>query len=76
MKESMPMENQVYAKWIRVLPSPDNPNEIYLILEKDSPMSKRTMEFLEEQFKGKDVIITIDKLIRERKKRRGRQKRE
>jgi len=71
----MPMDNQIYAKWIRVLPSPDNANEIFLILEKDKPMSKRTMEFLEEQFRGKDCIITIDKLIREKKKK-GRKKRD
>lgn len=66
----MAQANQIYAKWKRLLPSPDNPNELYLVLEKDKPMSIETVKSFEERFIEKDVILTVTKLVRGKKKRR------
>lgn len=65
----MGQSNQIYAKWIRILPSPDNPNELYIVLEKDKPMSGETMRTFDSRFIGEDVIITVTKLIRGKKKK-------
>lgn len=68
----MGQANQIYAKWIRILPSPDNPNEMYIVILKDKPMSIETAKSFDERFEGEDVIITVTKLIRKKKKRRGK----
>jgi len=62
-------KNQLYGKWIRLIPNPDNPNELYLVIEKDKPMERKYIRQFENMFKGKDVIITITELIREKKKK-------
>ncbi len=62
-------KNQIYAKWIRILPSPDDPNEFYLVIVKDKPMSKETMKDFDIRFSGEDIILTITKLIRKKKQR-------
>jgi len=64
----MGQKNQIYCKWLRFLPSPDNPREFYLVIEKDKPLSKQTIQDFEERFQGKDVIITITKLVRKKEK--------
>jgi len=28
-------KNQIYAKWKRLLVNPDNPKELYIVIEKD-----------------------------------------
>ncbi len=61
-------KNQLYGKWIRLMPNPDDPNELYLIIEKDKPMEKKYIRQFENLFQGKDVIITITELIRDKKK--------
>ena len=61
-------KNQLYGKWIRLIPNPDNPNELYLVIEKDKPMERKYIRQFENMFKGKDVIITITELIRGMKK--------
>jgi hypothetical protein len=48
--------------------SAEKPNEIYLVLEKDEPMEKKYMRQFDNMFVGKDVIITITPLIREKNK--------
>lgn len=68
----MGQSNQVYARWKRILPNPTNPKELYLVLEKDKPMSEETMKSFEERFKETDVIVTVTKLIRGKK--RGKRK--
>ncbi len=60
----MGKKNQLYGKWIRLIPNPDNPNELYLVIEKDKPMERKYIRQFENMFKGKDVIITITELIR------------
>jgi len=65
----MGQANQIYAKWLRLLPSPDNPNELYLVIVKDKAMSEETIKAFEGRFKDKDVIITVTKLIRGKRKR-------
>jgi len=44
--------------------SADNPNEIYLVLEKDAPMDKKYIRQFDNMFAGKDIILTIGVLIR------------
>jgi len=61
--------NQIYAKWKRILPSPDNPNELFIVLEKDKPMSKETIKAFDKRFEEVDVIVTVTKLIRGKRKR-------
>lgn len=72
----MGQANQIYAKWKRLLPSPDNPNELYLVIEKDKPMSIETIKSFEERYQEEDVILTITKLVRKKKKRKKHGKRE
>jgi len=56
-------KNQIYCKWKRILFNPDNPNELFIVVEKDKPMSQETALSFDERFKGKDA-----KLIRKKKK--------
>ena len=56
--------NQIYAKYVRIMTSADNPNEIYLVMSKDQPMDKKYIRQFDNMFAGKDVILTIDVLIR------------
>jgi hypothetical protein len=56
--------------------SAERPNEIYLVLEKDGPMEKKYMKQFDNMFMGKDVIITIVPLIREKNKHKTEQKEE
>lgn len=56
--------NQLYGKWVRLLLNPDNPNELYLVIEKDVPMDKKYIRQFENMFQGKDIILTIGVLIR------------
>lgn len=58
--------NQIYCKWIRILPSPDNPNEMYIVIMKDKPMSVETAKSFDERYKAKDVILTVTILIRKK----------
>lgn len=60
----MGKKNQLYAKWVRILTSPDNDKEIYLVLEKDQPMDRKYIRQFDNMFAGKDVILTIGVLIR------------
>jgi hypothetical protein len=60
----MGRKDQLYGKWKRILLNPDNPNEIYLVLEKDAPMEKKYIRDFENRFQGQDVILSITKLIR------------
>jgi len=60
----MGKKNQIYGRWKRLLPNPDNPNEIYLVLEKDVPMDIKYIRQFEDMFMNKDVILTIGVLIR------------
>ncbi len=62
-------KNQIYAKWKRLLVNPDNPKELYIVIEKDQEMQKKYIREFENKFKNKDVIITITKLIRDKKKK-------
>jgi len=57
-------KDQLYGKWKRILQNPDDPNEIYLVLEKDAPMEKKYIRDFENRFQGQDVILSITKLIR------------
>jgi len=65
----MGKKNQLYAKFIRLFKSTDNPNEIILILEKDKPMEEKYIRQFEDMFQGKDVIITFTKLIRNKREK-------
>jgi len=60
----MGKRNQIYARYVRIMSSTDNPNEIYLVLEKDSPMDRKYIRQFDNMFAGKDVILTIGVLIR------------
>lgn len=60
----MGKRNQLYGRWLRLLPSPDNPCELYLIIRKDSPMETKYIRQFENMFQGKDVILTIGELVR------------
>lgn len=62
----MGQANQIYSKWKRLLLNPSNPKELYLVLEKDKPMSIETIKSFEERFRDCDIIITITKLIRKK----------
>lgn len=62
-------KDQIYGKWKRLLLSPDNPNEIYLVLEKDKPMEKRHIQQFEDEYQGKDVIISLTVLRRSKVKK-------
>ena len=64
----MGKRNQLYCRWIRILPNPDNDKEIYLVLAKDTPMEKKYIRQFENMFQGKDVILTIVELIRSKNK--------
>ena len=66
----MGKKNQIYCKWKRLLINPDNPNELYIVIEKDEPMEKKYIREFENKYQGKDVIITVTKLIREKRKKR------
>jgi hypothetical protein len=72
----MGKKNQLYAKYVRLMQSAEKPNEIYLVLEKDEPMEKKYMRQFDNMFMGKDVIITITPLIREKNKHKTGQKEE
>jgi len=67
----MGKKNQLYAKWVRILTSPDNDKEIYLVLEKDQPMDKKYIRQFDNMFSGKDVILTIGVLIRNKNDKEG-----
>lgn len=60
----MGRKDQLYGKWKRILLNPDDPNEIYLVLEKDAPMEKKYIRDFENRYQGQDVILSITKLIR------------
>jgi len=60
--------NQLYCKWKRILFNPDDPNELYIVVAKDKPMTRETALEFDERFKEMDVIITVTKLIRGKKK--------
>lgn len=60
----MGKRNQIYARYVRIMASADNPNEIYLVLEKDAPMDKKYIRQFDNMFAGKDIILTIGELIR------------
>ena len=57
-------KNQLYGKWKRLLPNPDNDKEIYLVIEKDKPMELKYIRQFENMFKGKDIILSITTLVR------------
>ncbi|RLG18195.1 hypothetical protein DRN75_02330 [Nanoarchaeota archaeon] len=57
-------KNQIYGKLKRILINPENPNELYLVLEKDRPMERKYIRQFEDMFAGKDVIVTLTELIR------------
>jgi hypothetical protein len=65
----MGKRNQLYGKWVRILPNPDNPNEVYLVIEKDKPMEAKHFKGFDDMFMGKDVILTIGVLIRKKNTR-------
>jgi len=69
----MGKKNQLYGKWVRLIPNPDNPNELYLVIEKDKPMERKYIRQFENMFKGKDVIISITELIREKNKKKKKE---
>ena len=64
----MGQANQIYAKWLRILPNPDNPNEMYIVILKDKPMTPETAKSFDERYRNEDVIITVTKLIRKKGK--------
>jgi len=64
---SMGKRNQIYGRWKRLLPNPEDPKEIYLVLEKDEPMQLKYIRQFENMFQGKDVIISVVTLIRNKK---------
>ena len=68
----MPREDvrkrQLFGKLVRILLSTDN--EIHIILTKDL-ITEETLSFLKQldkRYRGKDIIITFHKLIRNFKK--------
>jgi len=61
--------NQIYARYIRIMQSADDPNEIYLVLAKDSPMDRKYIRQFDNMFSGKDVILSITILVREKNKK-------
>jgi hypothetical protein len=63
----MGKRNQIYCKWVRILKNPEDDNEIYLVLRKDKPMELKYIRQFENMFQGTDVLITIVKLIRNKK---------
>jgi len=65
----MGQRNQLYAKWKRILPNPENPKELYLVLEKDRPMERKYFRQFDDTFAGKDVIVTIVELVRKKSAR-------
>lgn len=66
----MGQANQIYCRWKRLLPSTDKGNELYLVIDKDKPMSLDTIKEFDERFKDEDVIITVTKLIRGKRGRK------
>jgi len=60
----MGKKNQLYFKWIRILPNPDNPKEYYLVFQKDREMDRKYIRQFDNMFSGKDVILTIGVLVR------------
>lgn len=60
----MGKKNQIFGRYIRILQSAENPNEIYIVLEKDKPMEAKYIRQFDNMFAGKDVIITITELKR------------
>ncbi|MEM2271924.1 MAG: hypothetical protein QXP56_04570 [Archaeoglobaceae archaeon] len=67
MGEDMGKKNQIYAQYVKIMLSAEDPNEIYLVLKKDEPMDKKYIRQFDNMFAGKDVIITITPLIRGKK---------
>ena len=59
----MGQPNQIHWKWVRLLPSPDNPNESYLVIREDRPMDGEAIQVFEEHLKDSDCIISIAKLL-------------
>jgi hypothetical protein len=60
----MGKKNQIYAKYERLSISQEDPNELNLVLKKDIQMEKKHVREFDNMFAGKDVIITISVLIR------------
>jgi hypothetical protein len=64
----MGRKDQIYGKWKRLLLSPDDPNEVYLVLSKDKPMERKHIQQFEDAYQGRDVIISITPLVRGKNK--------
>jgi len=58
----MTLFNQIYGKLKRILKSPTELNEVFIVLEKEKPIADFLIRILEENFKDQDVIITITKM--------------
>jgi len=65
----MGKKNQLYFKWIRILPNPDNPKEYYLVFQKDKEMDRKYIRQFDNMFAGKDVLVTLTLLIRGKNKK-------
>ena len=68
----MGQSNQLYCRFIRLLPNPEDLNELYLVIAKDKPMNFETIKDFERRYIGKDIIITITNLVRDQKKKTKR----
>lgn len=72
----MGKRNQIYGQYIRIMTSAEDPNEIYLVLRKDTPMEKKYIRQFDNMFAGKDVLITIIQLIRKKKEKEKQEEEE
>lgn len=64
----MPLENQIFAKLKRILPSPDGNNEYYIVIVRDNPLPAERLKDLQKEWGDQEVIITITTLIKGKKK--------
>lgn len=64
----MPLDNQIFAKLKRILPSPDGDNEYYIVVTRDNPIPTERLKEIQKEWGDQEVIITITSLIKGKRK--------
>lgn len=68
--------NQLYAQYVRIMQSAEDPNEIYLVLRKDAPMDRKYIRQFDNMFAGKDIIVSLTLLKRGLSKQKANEEEE
>lgn len=62
----MGKKNQLYGKYVRILQSADDRNEVLIVIRKDQPMDKKYIRQFDNTYTNTDIILTITPLKRKK----------